>query len=122
MCVVLMIEGISYCDLGTEVNYKLIGLVDSDFGSDHDTRKSMTGYLMSLNGGAISWKSSLETHTYIHTCVCTFKYRECAGSDGRGASMHECVARCVASEIDSLCQSALVEKTTYRSVLAGQES
>jgi hypothetical protein len=36
----------------------LIGWVDSDFGSDPDTRKSMTGYLMSLNGGAISWRSS----------------------------------------------------------------
>ena len=32
--------------------------MDSDFGSDPDTRKSMTGYLMSLNGGAISWRSS----------------------------------------------------------------
>ncbi len=37
---------------------KLTGWVDSDFGSDVDTRKSMTGYLMSLNGGPISWKSS----------------------------------------------------------------
>jgi hypothetical protein len=33
------------------------GWVDSDFGSDADTRKSMTGYLMSLNGCAISWRS-----------------------------------------------------------------
>ncbi len=47
---------------------------------------------------------------------------ECADSDGRGASMHECVARCVTSEIDSLCQSALVEKITYRSVMDGQEN
>jgi hypothetical protein len=31
--------------------------VDSDFGSDPDTRKS-TGYLMSLNGDTISWRSS----------------------------------------------------------------
>jgi hypothetical protein len=31
--------------------------VDSDVGSDPDTRKSMTGYLMSLNG-AIPWRSS----------------------------------------------------------------
>ena len=37
---------------------KLTGWVDSDFGSDVDTRKSMTDYLMSLNGGPISWKSS----------------------------------------------------------------
>ena len=29
-----------------------------DFAGDVDTRKSMTGYLMSLNGGPISWKSS----------------------------------------------------------------
>ena len=34
---------------------KLAGWVDSDFASDIDSRKSMTGYLMSLNGG--SWKS-----------------------------------------------------------------
>jgi hypothetical protein len=51
-------QGITYCDLGVEVKNKLIGWVDSDFGSDPDTRKSMTGYLMSLNGGAISWRSS----------------------------------------------------------------
>ena len=50
-------QGITYCDLGTEVKNKLIGWVDSDFGSHPDSRKSMTGYLMSLNG-AISWRSS----------------------------------------------------------------
>ena len=43
-------QGITYCDLGPEVKNKLIGWVDGDFGSDPDTRKSMTGYLMSLNG------------------------------------------------------------------------
>ena len=32
-------QGITHCDLGTEVNDKLIGWVDSDFGSDPDTRK-----------------------------------------------------------------------------------
>ncbi len=37
---------------------KLVGWVDSDFGSEVDSRKSMTGLLMSLNGGPISWKSS----------------------------------------------------------------
>jgi hypothetical protein len=37
---------------------KLVGWVDSDFGGDVDSRKSMTGFLMSLNDGPISWKSS----------------------------------------------------------------
>jgi hypothetical protein len=51
-------QGITYCDLGVEVKNKLIGWVGSDFGSDPDTRNSMTGYLMSLNDDAISWRSS----------------------------------------------------------------
>jgi hypothetical protein len=51
-------QGITYFDPGDETKNKSIGWVDSDFGSDPDTRKSMTGYLMSLNGGAISWRSS----------------------------------------------------------------
>ena len=47
------------CDLGAEVQNKLIGCVDSDFGSDPDTRISMTCYLMYLmNGGPNSWRSS----------------------------------------------------------------
>ena len=50
-------QGITYCDHAAEVKNKLIGWVDSDFGSDPDTRKSMTGYLMSLNGDAISSRS-----------------------------------------------------------------
>ena len=51
-------QGITYFDPGDETKNRLIGWEDSDFGSDPDTRKSMTGYLMSLNGGAISWRSS----------------------------------------------------------------
>jgi hypothetical protein len=70
MCVVLMIrylpgQILTYFDqnrckslVSAETKNKLIGWVDSDFASDPDTRKSMTGYLVSLNGGAISWRSS----------------------------------------------------------------
>jgi hypothetical protein len=38
--------GISFCDLGPDKRIKLGGWVDSDFESDIDSRKSMTGYLM----------------------------------------------------------------------------
>jgi hypothetical protein len=34
------------------------GWVDRDFASDVDTRKSVTGYQMVLNGGPVSWKAS----------------------------------------------------------------
>ena len=42
-------EGITYCDPGEGRRNKLTGWVDSDFAADPDTRKSMTGYLFSLN-------------------------------------------------------------------------
>ena len=51
-------KGITYCDPGEERRHKLTGWVDSDFAADRDTRKSMTGYLFSLNDGAVSWRSS----------------------------------------------------------------
>jgi hypothetical protein len=47
-------QGITYFDLADETKNKLIGWLDSDFGSDPDTRKSMTGYLMSPSS---EWRS-----------------------------------------------------------------
>ena len=51
-------QGISYYDLGPDKRNKLVAWVDSDFASDIDSRKSINGYLMSLNGVPISWKLS----------------------------------------------------------------
>ena len=53
-----MSQGIDFYDLDTAKRNKLGGWVDSDITSDVDSRKSMTGYLMSLNGVPISWNSS----------------------------------------------------------------
>jgi hypothetical protein len=36
---------------------RLWGWVDADYAGCPDTRKSHTGYVLMLNGGAISWKS-----------------------------------------------------------------
>ena len=39
------------------------GYSDSDFARDVDDRKSTSGYVFTLTGGAISWKSSKQTVT-----------------------------------------------------------
>jgi hypothetical protein len=51
-------QGLSYHDPGVGKRNTLSGWVDSDLASDIDTRKSVTGYLMVLNGGPVSWKAS----------------------------------------------------------------
>ncbi len=44
--------------IGPDKSNKLDGWMDNDFVSDIDSKKFMTGYFMSLNGGPLSWKSS----------------------------------------------------------------
>ena len=39
------------------------GYSDSDFAGDIDDRKSTSGYVFTLAGGAISWKSSKQSVT-----------------------------------------------------------
>eukprot|EP00961_Rhodomonas_salina_P077956 1046843-Rhodomonas_salina.1 len=38
-----------------------MGWVDSDFAGDPDTRKSVTGYVCSLNNGPIAWKAKRQS-------------------------------------------------------------
>ena len=38
---------------------EVAGFVDSDYASDKDRRRSITGFVFTMCGGAISWKSSL---------------------------------------------------------------
>ena len=42
-------------------NLETIGYTDSDFQGDIDSRKSTSGYVFTLNGGAICWRSGKQT-------------------------------------------------------------
>ena len=44
-------------------NLEVIGYSDADFAGCVDTKKSTSGYIFTLAGGAISWKSSKQTLT-----------------------------------------------------------
>ena len=44
-----------------------IGYVDSDFAGDRDKRRSTTGYVFSMDDGAISWESKLQSVVALST-------------------------------------------------------
>ena len=49
-----------------------MGFTDSNFQSNHDDSKSVLGYIYTLNGGAICWKS-LKQHTMVDS-TCEAEY------------------------------------------------
>ena len=51
---------------------KLVGFTDSSFQSDRDDSKSVSGYIFTLNGGAIYWKSSKQNT--VADSVCEAEY------------------------------------------------
>ena len=44
-----------------------MGFCDSDFATNYDNRKSQTGYIFTLYGSAISWKSGLQSVVALST-------------------------------------------------------
>ena len=46
---------------------ELVSFVDSDFASNRDKRKSLTGYLFSIEGCAVNWKSTLQVIVALST-------------------------------------------------------
>ncbi|KAH9733860.1 Integrase catalytic domain-containing protein [Citrus sinensis] len=46
---------------------KVLGYVDSDFAGDLDRRRSVTGLVFTLCGGAVSWKSTLQSVVALST-------------------------------------------------------
>ena len=44
----------------TSINPPLLAWSDADWGGDKDTRRSTSGYVFTLSGGAVSWQSKLQ--------------------------------------------------------------
>eukprot|EP00961_Rhodomonas_salina_P285276 3855004-Rhodomonas_salina.1 len=66
-------EGITYSrpEHDRHVN-RLFGWVDSDYAADPDTRRSVTGYVISLNNGPISWKAKRQSCTTLSSAKAEF--------------------------------------------------
>jgi hypothetical protein len=54
-------------DRGNGVSSSVIGYVDSDYVSDLDKRRSLTGFVFTLSGCAISWKVTLQSTVALST-------------------------------------------------------
>ena len=46
---------------------RLVGYVDSDYAGDLDKRRSLTGYVFTIGGCAVSWKASLQAPVTLST-------------------------------------------------------
>ena len=55
------------------------GYVDASFDTDPDDSKSQTGYVFTLNGGAVSWCSSKQSIMAGSTCEAEYMH-SCFGS------------------------------------------
>ena len=74
-------QGINFHDPGNGKRNILSGWVDSDFASDVDSRKSVTGYLMALNGGPIAWKAARQGGVTLSSSEAEFVAASQAGKE-----------------------------------------
>ncbi|XP_073036570.1 secreted RxLR effector protein 161-like [Primulina eburnea] len=51
----------------TNEKQPLVGFVDSDYDGNLDTRKSLTGFIFTLYGTAISWKATIQLVVALST-------------------------------------------------------
>eukprot|EP00961_Rhodomonas_salina_P069833 937374-Rhodomonas_salina.2 len=74
-------EGITYSNPGPERRNVLHGWVDSDFAADKDTRRSVTGYVISINCGPVSWKAKRQACTTLRPAEAEFVAASLCGQE-----------------------------------------
>jgi hypothetical protein len=73
--------GITWSDPGDLSRNVLGGWVDSDFAADPDTRRSVSGFVMSLNGGPVAWKSKRQSCTTLSSAEAEFVAASICGQE-----------------------------------------
>ena len=57
------------------------GWCDADFAGDRDTRKSTSGYVFTISGGAVSWSSKRQSTVSVSTTEAEYKAAFAAGKE-----------------------------------------
>ena len=71
--------GITYRKAGP---LELQGYVDADFAADKDTRKSRTGFVFNIAGGAVHWTSKQQATVSTSTCEAEYIAAAAAAKEG----------------------------------------
>jgi len=74
-------QTIRYSRDSLETPNVLWGWVDADWSGDTDTRRSHTGYILTMNAGPISWKSRLQDNVSLSTSEAEFVTASQAGQE-----------------------------------------
>eukprot|EP00961_Rhodomonas_salina_P044578 599110-Rhodomonas_salina.1 len=74
-------KGLTWSDPGAERRNVLMGWVGSDFAADPDTRRSVTGYVVSLNNGPVAWKAKRQTCTTLSSAEAEFVAASLCGQE-----------------------------------------
>jgi hypothetical protein len=53
---------------GVAQNLGLVAFTDSDWAGDHETRRSTSGYVIKAGGGALIWRSGLQSTVALSSC------------------------------------------------------
>eukprot|EP00961_Rhodomonas_salina_P040167 539772-Rhodomonas_salina.2 len=72
---------LTYTRQSSEMANRLYCYADSDHAGNPDTHRSVTGYVVMLNGAAISWKSTCQQVTALSTAEAEYYAASIAGTD-----------------------------------------